>query len=119
MHNRYYNTRNRRVFADAYGQFLSWWHNDGEVLRGRNGPLVRALAGGSTSKEEVSLSCFDATKKSVFVSASPLRNLEGNIVGAVLVLQDVTEHRKIKTDFSDRIRRLISVGVELEESAFR
>ncbi len=88
-------------------------------LRGRNGPLVRALAGGSTSKEEVSLSCFDATKKSVFVSASPLRNLEGNIVGAVLVLQDVTEHRKIKTDFSDRIRRLISVGVELEESAFR
>lgn len=105
--------------ADAYGQFLSWWHNDGEVLRRRNGPLMRALAGESTSNEEVSLTCFDGTKKPVFVGASPLHNLEGNIVGAVLVLQDVTEHRKIKTDFSDRIQRLISVGVELEETASR
>ena len=105
--------------ADAYGRFLAWWQNDGAALRGENGPLMRALEGRSTSSEEVSVICFDGTKKSVFVGASPLRNLEGKIVGAVLILQDVTEHRKIETDFSDRVRRLISIGVELEESASR
>lgn len=103
--------------ADAYGRFLAWWQNEGGVLRERLGPLMGALEGRSTSNEEVSITCFDGTKKSVFVGASPLRNLEGHIVGAVLVLQDVTEHRKIKADFNDRVRRLISVGVELEESA--
>lgn len=105
--------------ADAHGQFLTWWQNAGAVLRAPNGPLMRALTGQSTSNEEVSLMCFDATKKSVFVGASPLRNLEGHIVGAVLVLQDMTEQRKIEADFSDRIRRLISIGVELEETVFR
>lgn len=105
--------------ADAYGQFLAWWRNDGSALRGPNGPLMRALAGQSMSNQEVSINCFDGTKKTVFIGASPLRNLEGNIVGAVLILQDVSEQRKIEADFSDRIRRLISVGVELEESASR
>lgn len=105
--------------ADAYGQFLVWWQNNGAMLRGRNGPLMRALAGQSTSNEEVSLTCFDGTKKSVFVGASPLRNLEGHIVGAVLLLQDMTEQRKVEADFNDRIRRLVSIGVELEETAFR
>lgn len=105
--------------TDAYGQFLAWWQNEGAVLRGPKGPLMRALAGRSTFNEEVSITCFDGTKKSVFVGASPLRNLEGKVVGAVLILQDVTEHRKIEADFSDRIRRFISIGVELEESASR
>lgn len=102
--------------ADAYGKFLDWWQNEGAVLRGPHGPLVRALVGRSTYNEEVSVTCFDGAKKSVFVSASPLRNLEGRIVGAVLVLQDVSEQRKIEADFNDRLRRFISIGVELEES---
>jgi CheY-like chemotaxis protein len=103
--------------SDAYGRFLIWWQNDGAVLREPDGPLRRALEGRSTYSEEVLIRCFDGTEQSVFIDASPLRNLEGRIVGAVLVLQDVTERRKVKADFEDRIRRLISAGIELEESA--
>lgn len=105
--------------ADAYGQFLGWWKKEGAVLRGPDGPLKRAVAGQSAPAVEVSLTCFDGTKKSVYVSASPLRNLEGHIVGAVLILQDMAERRKIGADFSDCINRFISTGVELEETAFR
>jgi CheY-like chemotaxis protein len=103
--------------ADAYGKFLAWWQNDGAALRRPDGPLMRALGGWSTPNEEVSVTCFDGTKKSIFVSASPLRNIVGNIVGAVLIAQDVTEPRKIEADFRERIKRLISVGVELEATA--
>ncbi|MGH7980949.1 MAG: response regulator [Limisphaerales bacterium] len=103
--------------ADAYGRFFAWWQNGGSVLRGPGGPLMRALGGQATYSEEALIACLDGTKKSIFIDASPLRNLEGNVVGAVLVLQDVTEQRRIKADFEDRIVRLISTGIELEESA--
>lgn len=101
---------------DCYGEFLNWWETQGQALKGNHGPLRRALEGRSTRNETISIACFDGTEKSILVCASPLRSLEGNIMGAVLILQDLTEHRKIEADFEDRIRRLISVGVELEET---
>lgn len=105
--------------SDSYGAFLAWWEKAGSVLRAPGGPLTRALSGHSSHNEVIPIACFDGTTKSFFVSASPLRNIEGNIVGAVLVLQDATEQRKIEADFDERIRRLICAGVELEESAKR
>jgi CheY-like chemotaxis protein len=107
------------VQADAYGQFLVWWQLDGAVFREPNGPLIRALEGRSSYGNEVLVTCLDGTKRPIFIDASPLRNLEGNIVGAVLILQDVTEQHKIKADFEDRILRLVSTGIELEQSAIR
>ena len=105
--------------ADAYGQFLAWWQVGGMVLRGPDGPLMRALGGRLTYREEALITCLDGTKRPIFVDASPLRNVEGIIVGAVLVLQDVTEQRKIKADFEARITRFVSAGIELEQSAYR
>ncbi|HTV41372.1 MAG TPA: response regulator [Candidatus Sulfotelmatobacter sp.] len=105
--------------VDAYGEFLNWWQKGGAVLRGPDGPLMRALAGQPTYKEEVLVTCLDGAKQHIFIDASPLRNVEGNIVGAVLVLQDVTERRKIKADFEERIMRLVSAGIELEQTAYR
>ena len=105
--------------ADAYGQFLAWWQTGGALLRGPDGPLMCALDGRSTHREEFLITCLDGTKQPIFIDASPLRNVQGHIVGAVLVLQDVTERRKVKADFEDRIMRLISAGIELEQSDCR
>jgi signal transduction histidine kinase len=60
------------------------------------------------------IECLDGTAKTLIASSSPLRGLDGAIVGAVLVLQDLTEHRKVEADFEERIARLVSIGVELE-----
>lgn len=103
--------------ADAYGQFLTWWQMGGAALRKPGGPLMRALDGQSTYGEEMLVTCLDGTKQPIFVDASPLRNLQGNFAGAVLILQDVSEQRKIEADFEERILRLISAGIELEQSA--
>ena len=108
--------RSPDVTHAAYGQFLAWWQTGGAVLRGPDGPLMRALEGRPTYREEVLITCLDGTKQTIFIDASPLRNVEGNIVGAVLVLQDVSEQRKIKADFEDRIMRLASAGIKLEQS---
>jgi CheY-like chemotaxis protein len=103
--------------SDCYGEFLGWWDRDGRLLKEREGPLMRAITRSEASHNEISeIKCFDHTSKSVFVSASPLRGLDGHVVGAVVVLQDVTAHRAIEEDIEKRIIHLVSLGVELEET---
>lgn len=107
-----------QVRTDSYGEFLAWWDHDGQLLKGREGPLMQALKRGRVSHNEVvPIKCLDHSVKSVFASTSPLRGLDGHIVGAVLVMQDVTAHREIEEDIEKRIIHLVSAGVESEEAA--
>ncbi len=107
-----------QVRTDDYGEFLEWWDHDGRLLKGSEGPLMRALMKGDASHNEiVQLKCLDHSTKSVFASTSPLRGLDGHIVGAVLVMQDVTAHKEIEEDIEKRIVHLVSLGVEFEEAA--
>ena len=102
----------------TYAEFLGWWTHDGQLIKASSSPLVRALKEGEASHNEFTrLSCLDGTRKSVLNSASPLHNLEGDIVGAVVVIQDITEHQQIGDEVEERIRRLITAGVELEQTA--
>ncbi len=97
---------------DSYAEFMSWWDHDGQLLKGPDGPLMRALSGGSVSHNEITaIKCLDGTEKAVFISASPMRGRDHHIVGAVVVLQDVTEHREIEADFEKRIAHLLETAV--------
>jgi CheY-like chemotaxis protein len=105
--------------SDAYGAILGWWELAGRVIRNEGGPLARALQGRPSHGEPMTLTCFDGSTKDVLVSASPLRGLDGRLLGAVVLLQDMTEPRKMEEALEDRVARLISLGLELEESAVR
>ena len=102
---------------DAYGDILGWWDTAGQTLKKEDGPLARALQKGESShSERILLRRFDGTVKTLVVSASPLRGLDGRIVGAVVLIQDLTETSKIEDDLQQRVTTLVSLGVELEES---
>ena len=106
--------------AEAYGQMLRWWDSAGRVFRAENGPLARALRSGEvTHSEPLEIPCFDDALKPVIASAAPLRALDGTIVGAVLLLRDLTESRRIEKDLAQRVTKLVALGVELEETAVR
>jgi CheY-like chemotaxis protein len=103
---------------DSYGDLVSWWEHDGQQLKARGGPLMRALQEQRALHNDiVRLKCVDGSTKSVFASASPLRGLDQHLVGAVLVLQDVTAHAAIEADLQKRIVHLVSLGVGFEEQA--
>jgi CheY-like chemotaxis protein len=104
--------------SDAYGEMLGWWDSGGQMIKNGEGPLSRALrAGETTHSEPLKIRCFDGTEKTILASASPLQGLDRNIIGAVVLIRDLTESKKIEEDLAKRVTRLISLGVELEESA--
>ena len=102
---------------DSYGELLGWWDTAGKMLKNHGGPLARALQHGeSTHSERVTIRRFNGAAKTIVASASPLRGLDRRIVGAVVLIQDLTETKKIEEDLEKRVTNLISLGVELEES---
>jgi PAS domain S-box-containing protein len=104
--------------SDAYGNILGWWDAQGRILKDAHGPLARALRDGESSHSEpVRIQCLDGTVKTIVTSASPLRRVEGEIVGAVVLLQDVTESKKIEEDLEKSVAQLVALGVHLEERA--
>jgi len=105
---------------DAYGEILGWWDSAGQMIKQKSGPLSKALSDGVTSHSEpISIRCFDGSTKDILASASPLRGLDNRLVGAVVLIQDMTEPRAIGEALEHRVTRLIGLGVELEESAVR
>ena len=106
--------------ADAYGEILAWWERAGKMFKDEGGPLARAIQEGETSHSEpTDILCLDGSKKTILVSASPLRGLDKRLVGAVVLVQDMTEPKKIEEALADRVTRLIGLSVELEETAVR
>jgi CheY-like chemotaxis protein len=105
---------------DAYGELLGWWTAGGNAIKDQDGPLARVLKFGlATHNEKLGIRCFDGTSKTIVASASPLLGLKGQIVGAVVVIKDVTESKEIEEQLEMRVARLVSIGVELEQTVHR
>lgn len=107
----------RAIENGSYGEVLAWWvRNKGTMKHGRS-PLLRSLTEGASSQNEiVRIECLDGTTKNILESTSPLRGLDGAVVGAVVVIQDMTEAKKCEANFEQRITRLVSLGVGLEDA---
>jgi PAS domain S-box-containing protein len=94
------------IESDAYGELLAWWQ--------RNASRVKRPTGHATHNQRVQIECVDGTMKNVLESTSPLLTADGQIVGEVVVMQDVTEPKKYEADFEERIASLVSIGIDLE-----
>lgn len=100
---------------DAYGEVLGWWTSGGQELKDPHGPLARALRAGEAShNEKLLIRCFDGSSKSILASASPLYGFGGAIVGAVIVIMDLSESQLMEQELETRVARLVSLGIELQ-----
>jgi CheY-like chemotaxis protein len=104
---------------DDYGDALDWWTSDGRTLKDPGGPLARALHGDSTHNHQLQIHCFDGSAKTIVASASPLIGIDRRVVGVVIVIKDTSESRVIEAELESRVARLVSLGIELEQSAER
>ena len=106
------------VAMDSYNEILGWWDADGRVMEHSTGPLARALSrGGSSHREQMRIRHLDGSAKTIVASASPLHRPAGRIAGAVVLLQDVTESKKMEEALEEQVTKLIALGAQLEERA--
>ena len=84
----------RDVSLEDYGEYKGWRPDTGKRIEAGEWALARALRTGETSiNEVVDIECFDGTRKTIFNSAAPIRDDKQEIIGAIVVNQDITEQK--------------------------
>jgi PAS domain S-box-containing protein len=100
----------RYVGLSDYSVYKSWRVATGELIQPDEWAAVRAVTHGETSlDEEIEIECFDGTHKFVLNSAVPLRDAQGEITGAVVINQDITNQKKTELALSDNYSTLHNI----------
>jgi PAS domain-containing protein len=80
------------VGPDEYGVFKAWRLDTGEALAPKDWSASRALADRTPHLDQVvEIETFDGRRKIVNNSAVPLITADGELAGAVVVNEDITE----------------------------
>lgn len=103
-----------RHIADFAG--AKAWHPDtGQPLAVEDWAMTRALAIGEVvTHKEVEIESLDGTRKFVLDSASPILAESGEILGAVGILQDITELKRLEQALRQAEREAAARASQLE-----
>jgi PAS domain S-box-containing protein len=84
--------------VEGYGEYKAWRADTGEPVRAEDMPLARAI-GGETCKDQVlDFERFDGTRGTQLVSAAPVKDSTGIIIGSVAAVLDITERRRMEEE---------------------
>ncbi len=90
--------------------FMKQWKSEGEQFRRL---FLQVLETGQAAHNEITkIKCFDGSSRTVLSSVSPMTGHDGRIQGAVGVIQDITEQKKIGEDIEESVLKLISLSAE-------
>ena len=79
---------------DKFHEYKAWWADTGIALGTDDWAATRAIRNGETSLNEViNIECFDGARKTILNSAVPMRDKTGQIIGAVVLNEDITERK--------------------------
>lgn len=77
---------------DRHAHYRAWWAATGEQLAPGDWSLPRVLATGEAILGEVlEIETFDGTRKTILSSALPLHDQAGELDGALVINEDITE----------------------------
>ena len=115
------NPAGRRIWGGAryvgparFGEYKGWWADTGRRIAADEWAAARAITKGETSLDEViDIECFDESRKTILNSALPLRNPNGDIIGAIIINQDITERRRIELERERLMKQLQAAIAEV------
>lgn len=95
------------VGPEQFGEYRGWWASTGKPIAADEWAAARAIAKGETSIEEViDIECFDGSRKTILNSALPLRNDAGQVTGAIIINQDITDRRRSELEREGLVKQL-------------
>jgi PAS domain S-box-containing protein len=108
---------------ERWARSKGYWHDSGKAIAPTDWASVRALSRGETSLTElIDIDTFDGDKKTIQNYSAPIRNAHQQIVGAVIVNEDVTERlraEKALRESRNRLRRLSQRLLRVQEEERR
>lgn len=106
----------RLVAIEHYDEYKGWWANTGEPLAAEDWGMARAILKGETSlNEEIEIQCFDGSRKMILHSALPLLDGEGTKLGAIVIIQDMTQRIRAEKALQESETRVRILNAELED----
>jgi PAS domain S-box-containing protein len=100
----------RMVGPDQYGEYKAWWPETGRRIEAHEWGAARAIQCGETSLNEVvNIECFDGTRKTILHSAVPLRDASRQLIGAIVLNEDITERSRMEKALQESRERYRSL----------
>jgi PAS domain S-box-containing protein len=97
----------RYVGPEEFDVYKAWWVDSGERIAADEWAGVRAIRRGETSIGEfIEIETFDGARKFLLNSAVPLRGDANEIIGAIIVNEDVTGRRQVELELQQRVQQL-------------
>lgn len=105
----------RLVGIEHYGEYQGWWADSGEPLAAEDWGMARAIRYGETSlNEEIEIQCFDGSRKSILHSALPLKDAQQELLGAIVIIQDISERKRAEKTLQKSEAQVRMLNTELE-----
>lgn len=83
------------VGPDDYAVYKGRWTESGKKIGAQDWALARAISRRETTlKEMIDIECFDGTHKTIFNSAIPILGAGDELMGAIVIDEDITEQRR-------------------------
>ena len=92
----------RYVGPELFGEYKGWWVSNGKLIAPDEWAVARAVKYGETSiDEEIEIECFDGTHKIILNSAIPLFDAQEQIIGTLVVNQDISVRKQAEKELED------------------
>lgn len=89
-----------------YGEYKGWWASTGEPIAAEEWAAARALKGETSVGEIIDIQRSDGTRGTILNSAKPIVGRDGEITGAVVVLEDITDTKRTELDLRETQQQL-------------
>ncbi|MGE5431588.1 MAG: PAS domain S-box protein [Syntrophomonadaceae bacterium] len=97
----------RYVGVDNYKEYNAWWKETGDKLRPEDWGAYRVLKTGEPIiNDKLTIQCFDGTFKTILNSAVPIYDGNKNIIGTIIVNQDITEISRKEEILAEQARNI-------------
>jgi len=92
---------------DDYQRFAGFWPDTGNRIEPHEWPLAKAVTEGQvTAGQEVIFERLDGSHAAVILSAAPVRDADGRIIGAVVTALDITSREEAEQELQASQARL-------------
>ncbi|HEX6820277.1 MAG TPA: response regulator, partial [Ktedonobacterales bacterium] len=97
-----------------FGRYKAWWPETGKRVAAEEWGIAHALATGeSSSGVELDIEAFAGARKTILSSDAPLRDETGAIAGAMSVIVDITERKRLERQTREALEALLELAASM------